>query len=186
MAVLRLDVSETGQNALPDICVHCGMPAIRYKRQVFTWIPGWMFALIPVLGQFSHVLLSARRQMHVWLPVCEEHEKSGHAADKCNARRLLIVALGAVLICTAGIAISVHRFHEGTFTREEAENFAKITCFSAVAICSAGGLLVILIGHKSMLHPTEITPSSITLSGVSEVFARTVEERRHSPPAEIG
>lgn len=73
---ITLTHEEVNNDALPELCVHCGRPAAHRRNETFAWAPTWV-GLLYYLGYVPGAVASSYfgRDMRVSLPVCQEHHE---------------------------------------------------------------------------------------------------------------
>ena len=166
MAKVILDRDECGEGFLPPVCIRCGEAATGVRQQYFQSTPPVLYLLVFICFPLFLVLFFVlRKKMNVALPVCERHQGMW-------LRRQLISTLGIVSIVGGVIG--------GVTFGYELDNLLD-TKGAGVAVVVIGLLVAAIcfgIAGLGMLRPTRITNDTITLSGVSPIFADTVEQYR--------
>jgi hypothetical protein len=169
MVRIRLGRYEAEQGHLPPLCMQCGAPATLFKPRRFLW------RRFRLRTSFDS-LVDPLKRATVVVPLCQKHYKAW--------RRWQVLArlgcLGALILGVLSIALilCLRAWQPGAAWVE------------ALARSLGGTLLLSLIALFVILRATqpirsvEITTESITLSGVSEEFARAVEAgaKRHPRP----
>src|SRR5438477_7402723 len=74
MGRLRLRMSDTKADRLPDACMVCGEPSKEYVRKNFSWFPPWVYATI-LLGVLPAFIVASvlTKRMRIDVPLCREH-----------------------------------------------------------------------------------------------------------------
>lgn len=166
MAEVTLSRADAQAGRLPALCVCCGEPAEEFRRHSFYDGP-FGLAVLP-LGY--HLLVFSR--IPTQLPVCALHR--GH----WRRRRLLV---WGSLVPLLGVV--------GPIGLLAMDNKALPVVVRLAATAGLGLILMwpvlYLATRVSSVHPTRITKTQLTLSGVAERFVRAARLRAYGgPPGE--
>jgi hypothetical protein len=182
MPSVRIDFEDLDADALPDLCMCCGAPAVTRKPRTFAWQPPWIAVLI-LVGCLPYVivalLLTKRRRMDV--PLCERHQ--GHWAWRLWTG---LIGFGVVLLLFfGGVAAMSVSSSSGTRGGDELGGML----FAAAMLGLVAWLILIAVVQSTAIRPAEITDFSITLQNVNYDFMRAYEQevrgygpRRGRPP----
>ncbi|HWG41460.1 MAG TPA: hypothetical protein VN688_01655 [Gemmataceae bacterium] len=176
MATLRLESYDGNVLELPDLCLKCGAPAALSKSKNFSWFPSWVWVLLFVCGLVPFAIVAAimTKRRRVEVPLCEEHKNHWMWRQVAILGGLLLV-LGLVF---GGILLADNQQGGGN---DPLSGF----------LCVAGpvGLIIWLIAiailQSTAIRPKEITDTSITLVGVSDVFIQAYEEDWRPSPERL-
>jgi hypothetical protein len=171
MATVRIQRSDV--NALPPVCVHCGVAAPHRREIEFVWHPWWGCVFLRLLGPLGGLILQAHleKRMKLGLPACPAHQTRAvwqpHAYFAGGAILLFLLGVGGVLLT-------------GEVDRRRLEQRAPLVlCGLAVAAVTYGGVGRIV--RTRLVRPTRITEEHLELDGVSEAFARAHHGERVEP-----
>lgn len=166
MARVTLDRDECSEGFLPPVCARCGEPATGTRSHDFLWHqPIIFFALICCFPLYVVLALVNRKRMNVALPVCDRHRGMW-------VRRQVALVAGVVSMF-AGVSFGA-AFGQEIDRVLNFDSTAPIAVFGGVL----AGVFLIAIAGLGSIRPTRISAESITLAGVSPVFADTVEQYR--------
>jgi hypothetical protein len=150
MATVRLDRCEARQGNLPPVCIRCGIAASGYRKKWFYYSPWWCCLGIP-FGD----------EVRLSVPFCLLHR---------NVWRWQQSVL-FVTICVLSFVFELVLFGLAS------QGKYAIPALTILGILLSGPWLVIvaMIGLKYLgIYATEVTPSSVTLTGVAAEFAEAV------------
>jgi len=156
----------TQVSSLPPICVCCGEPAARLRRQEFP-LQEAMSAAILAASAMLGGLLWTKRSITLNLPVCEYHRRRGRRSNRTFLR-------GTGLTAALGIATYVASEFDGAAAR-----------YLGVAAMLAFIVTIVAAMHEvdDGLKVKSPTNDSLTLSGVNGRFAEAAEMMSGSAPA---
>jgi len=168
MSILRLDSYNGDVEDLPDLCLKCGAPAALRKNKTFSWYPPWVAVLLLAgLIPFAIVALVLTKRSRVEVPLCEQH--TGHWWK----RQLLVIGTLLVLL-GGGFAVFL------ATVDNKGNDLSGLVCMGWVVLMIGWIVLAAIVQYTS-IRPKEITDTSITLTGVSDVFAEAYEEESDRP-----
>jgi hypothetical protein len=165
MARVRLGRREAETGDLPAVCMRCGEPSTLVRRKSFAWHPLWVYALVPVFClPFIVVAMVLTKHMRVQVPLCDAHKRHWRI-------RLGIIwgSFLALVLSSFAAVIIVSSLDQGDGGRDSGPG--AWVCLGPVvgAFC---WLISIPIIQHTLIHATEITDHSITLTQVSDGFVR--------------
>src|SRR5262249_26175320 len=164
MAKLFLYREDTTRDALPELCMKCGQPAVDHIRRPFSWYPPWVGLTILIAWPVTLVLiLVLTKKMTVDVPVCERHRGYWW-------KRQLLMFLPMLVFLFLGILLAV------AFDQMGEKDLVGLACLAFVLI-GVVWLFVAAAIQTMMIRPTEITDDSITLKNVDESFVQAFEHR---------
>jgi hypothetical protein len=155
-ATIRLD--EVAD--LPPICVCCGGPATRMRRQEFQFNAA-LSAAVLVAAAMLDALVWTKRGVTLALPVCEYHKRRGRRSNQTFFR-------GMALTIAFGVAAYL-----GAQFDDAAGSYLSVAAMFAF-------LVTILVGMHEVddgLAVKSLKDNSFTLSGVNRKFAEAIERR---------
>ena len=161
MATVRIRRSDV--NALPPLCVHCGVTAPHRREIEFVWHPWWGCVFLRLLGPLGGLILQAHleKRIKLGLPACTAHQ------TRAVWQPHTYFAVGTVLLFLLGIGGVVLM---GDGDRRQLERRAPaVLCGLAVAAVAYAGVCGIV--RTRLVRPTRITEQHVELEGVSEAFA---------------
>jgi hypothetical protein len=169
MATLEMGRRPLEDEDVPDLCMQCGAPAEVHREKTFSWYPPWVFVLLLAgLLPFIIVALVLTKKKRVPVPLCRAHRN--HWAWR-NAV-ILLSFLGLVgLVIGVSVLLNVAAGPNGF------DQYGGLVCAGSV-VGLVVWLVVVAVLQQTAIRPTEITDSSITLTGVSKEFVRAYEENR--------
>ncbi len=178
MATLRLESYDGNVLELPDLCMQCGEPAAVRKSKNFSWFPPWIWVLLFVCGllPFAIVGMIMTKRRRVEAPLCEEHK------NHWLWRQLLVVGSLLGVLAIGFIAWIVLINNEGNRGGDDA--LAGILCGGSV-ILLIGWIIMAAIVQSGSIRAKEITDTSITLAGVSEVFIQAYQDEWRPSPERL-
>jgi hypothetical protein len=149
---------------LPRVCMKCGARATTSKVIQFAWYPPWLLALVPfgVLPFLLVVALITKRQ-RVKVPFCDEHVNHFFLIRVMRALGYFGF-FGAPVLFGIGIAANPRG------------NLAGYLCVGWIVLILLYFAAVRVFALLTKIRPTEITDTSVTLTNVSEEFARAMED----------
>jgi hypothetical protein len=167
MARLTLDSEEYNGERLPLLCCRCGDNSTGLSRQTFLWYPKWIIVLFFVcLPVFFLVMLLMTKRRTIHLPTCDRHYYLA-------LKRRLLATLGTVIF--SGCIIWLSFQYSQPFDWEK--RFSDILI--PIQLTGIGiGVLLILLSVFASIRAVFIGPDSLTLAGVSQHFADSVEQYR--------
>src|SRR5947209_3877672 len=153
MGRLRLRISDTRADRLPDACMACGEPSKEYVRKDFSWFPPWIYATI-ALGVLLALILTSvmTKRMRVDIPLCHEH--FGHFRQRVV---LYWVLIGIWMISPVVITVMIMGLIGAGVLGEGA---GAAICPSIIVVFLA--FLAVMVVSKFTAIPPEITDNSIT------------------------
>jgi hypothetical protein len=154
---------------LPPVCVCCGEPATRTRRQEFR-LDGVRSAAVLVASAALGALAWTERGLTLELPVCERHRRRGRRGNRTFFR-------GMGLTAVLGVAAYVASYIDGMVG-----NYVAVAAMFAFIVT----LVVAMHEADDGLKVRSFTPDSITLAGVDPRFAQAVERLAVSSAAEAG
>jgi hypothetical protein len=161
MASVRLDFYDLDDDALPDVCMKCGAPAVTRNQKTFSWHPSWALVLL-LLGLLPYVIaaLILTKRRRVSIPFCETHKNHW---------------LWRVLFALGSLAVPLLLFAAGVAA--DSAGLAVAGVLSAIV-----WLIAVAVVFNTAINVVEITDDSIKLRNVGGEFVRAYEEmdRGHS------
>lgn len=179
MAVIRLGRYEARQGHLPPVCIRCGIAAAVYRRKVFTFCPWWIYLGIPfALFPFFILAWLWSKSAPVTIPLCSLHRYLWRWQHY-----VLIVACAGVSVLFGLIPFAL--LFQGHYASDKEEKIFLVASLATIAgpyLYLGATLALKYLG----IHATEVTTTSITLTGVAPEFAEAlrVEHRRESSDQE--
>jgi hypothetical protein len=164
MATVRIQRSDV--NALPPVCVHCGISAPHRREIEFVWHPWWGCVFLRLFGPLGGLILQTHleKRMTLGLPACPAHH--GRAVWQPHT----YFAIGALLLFLLGVG---GVFLTGDADRPQLERRApSVLCALAVAAVAYAGAGRVV--RTRLVRTTRITEEHLELEGVSEAFARAL------------
>src|SRR5947209_5600599 len=143
---------------LPPVCVCCGEPATRTRRQEFALGRGLSAAVLATSVMLGGLAWTSRG-LTLTLPVCDYHRKRGRRSNQTFFRgTLLAVALGAAA-------------YIGSLFDGAAANYLGVAAALAFVVT------VVAAMHEADdgLGVKGLTADALTLTGVSRKFAEAAE-----------
>lgn len=178
-------VEDGDQTALAScgMCIRCGQPSDRLKNHKFTWYPLWVSTLAVVgllfcLPMALVVVLAGTRRKWLKVPVCERH--AGHWMWRLMLIPLFtllgVIAFGvlAVLLITAQVPVRLGPGPGGNIDP------GGLACFGVIVL-GLVWLVMVSVLQSGSIRPLEISDTGITLTNVSEDFARTFRDELRRP-----
>lgn len=150
---------------LPAICVCCGRPATRMRRQEFR-LDAVLSAATLAASVLAGGLAWTERKVALTLPVCEYHRRRGR-----QSTRTLIWGMAL----TGGLGAAAYL---GSLFGGPASNYLAVAAMFTFIVTLVVGMHEVDDGLKVK----SLTTDSITLAGVHRAFAEAVW--RQSDPAE--
>jgi hypothetical protein len=168
----RARIRLTTVHDLPPVCACCGEPAEATKSQKFVWNPPWLLVVALFFGALPLLFLIplTRRSATLEVPVCDHHARRGWRAAKVL---LVGLALAALVAGVGYLLLTVDR-SLGENVLWGAGGVALVSSFAAIFV------------SDNNIRVKEIDDRYITVSGVSDEFARTVAEGHHRPVVPAG
>ncbi len=166
MGVLRLDCYERNVYDLPELCMKCGAPATVHKQKTFSWFPPWVWVLLFVCGllPFAIVAMILTKRRTIGAPLCEEHK------NHWLWRQLVIVG-GFFALIAIGFMSAI----ASDISRGGDDTVGGLLCGMTLV-----GLVIWLIAavilQAAAIRASEITDTSLTLTGVSDAFIEAFEQ----------
>jgi hypothetical protein len=153
----RLEIREYG---MPPCCLRCGARTHDRILKTFVWNPLWFFGEI-ILWPMSFLIESRRVEYTMEIPLCTAHRQHW-------AWQKVIVAAQVLGLWTAGVV---------AFGLSSERNPLLVWIIAIVnVVCPL--LLVGPLAKSTAIRAVEITSQSITLTGVSDKFASTLNKIR--------
>ena len=165
---------------LPEVCMRCGAVSTQKLRHTFSWHAqgasslNHAFGLVAVLvgavvkGAFS-------KHMVVCVPLCEKHK------DHWSTRSLL---LWGYALTMALVYLGTGMLLFGNRNNGQHESETGTACLVTIFLTFVWVFLIRVVEHTA-IRATEITESSISLTGVSRKFVegldQMVKERLNHP-----
>jgi hypothetical protein len=153
----RVTIRSDRPDKLPSLCVCCGRPATRMRRQEFR-IEGAASAAVLTASVMLGALAWTERGVSLALPVCDYHRRRGR-----RSTRTLVRGTGLTAILGAGAYLS-------SFASGEVANYLGVAAMFAFIITIVVGMHEVDDG----LRVRCLTPTSLTLTGVHRAFAEAV------------
>lgn len=167
MATLRLGRFEARQGHLPPVCSRCGTAASVYRKKVFFYSPLWIYLGIP-FGMVPFFILAWYRSKSapVRVPLCSLHQNLWRWQQPVLITACSIVSVGFGLIPLALV-------FQGRYAADKEQ---KILVVASLAVLAGIYLYVgAMIALKYLgIHATEVTTSSVTLTGVAAEFVEAL------------
>ena len=155
-AKIRLDkVAE-----LPPVCVCCGEPATRIRRQEFR-LNAALSAATLITSAMLGALVWTERGVTLALPVCEYHKRRGRRSNRTFFR-------GMALTLALGVAAYL-----GAQFNDAAGSYLSVAALFAFIVT----ILVAMHEVDDGLGVRSLKGDSLTLGGVNRKFAEAVERR---------
>src|SRR5262245_55160647 len=167
MARVRIRFDEV--TALPPVCVCCGAPATRVRRQEFQ-LNAALSAAVLVTAAALGALVWTKRGVALSLPVCEYHQRRGRRSNQTFVR-------GMLLTVAFGVAAYV-----GSQFDTAAGNYLSVAAMLAFIVTLVVGMSEVDDG----LGVKSLSGDALTLSGVHRKFADAVERREPGPASSAG
>ncbi len=182
MPTIDLDWREVREDEFPFLCMCCGREADQREWRIFRWLPWWKpvlavlvgvlalpIGIVPILGRFfyTHLMKSLTKPetMEVRVPLCSEHQ--GHWR-----RRAWVTWGGFLILLAIGIGLAVG------IVNQAIPEWSWI----AMAVCGFGWITAASLAHLTTVRAVRITGTTVTLAGVSAVFAETLQTDRQAKP----
>jgi hypothetical protein len=148
----------------------CGEPASATKTKQMSWCPPWVGVLI-LAGLLPYVIVASimTQRARIQAPLCDQHQ--GHWFNR-NALMwgsfFLLGLVGAGLIALVS-----------TLPRQNPndDSLFGIACLGSVVLFVVW-VIIAIVCQNTAIRPTEITPTHITLTGVSDGFVDAVEDAK--------
>jgi hypothetical protein len=170
MATLRLVGKPIDNEDIPDLCMKCGTLAEQRKDKTFNWYPPWVYVLILVnLVAFAIVAVVLTKKRRVPVPLCTAHR------NHWLWRQLVLVG---GFVGLAGLIVLFVILASDNAKPRRGDDYTGLICVGSVAALIVW-LLAAVVLQATAIRPTEITDYSITLTNVSEEFARAYKENRN-------
>jgi hypothetical protein len=165
MARVSLDLGRAHRGDLPPVCICCGIEATEYRDKMFSLSP---FGIPLFIFPAWVAILPGR----VWVraPFCESHKNYWR-------RRLARIVGGLILAILPGI-VGFPILIDAT-NRDIARLGAGLCLVSWIALL-AWIVLTVWIQWRG-IRLTQVTPILITLSNVSDAFAKAVKIGQELP-----
>jgi hypothetical protein len=199
MAKIQLGRYEADEGELPALCMYCGSAAHLLKQRTFAWHSRWIFVypalfvvfwlfltlwlkdrtllwqplgifLCIVLAVFSWLVPSLlfTRRMPVRVPLCGQHQNHWRWRGWFTYGGVAGLAVFFLGLSFAGEELS---------ERGVALDVSSFACMG-VSLAGVVWLIALLLIQTSVIHPTEITDISITLTCVSPRFAAALKQEQ--------
>jgi hypothetical protein len=154
---------------LPMVCMCCGAPATCSKEKKLGWFPGWIYLLAPIGGlPFFVALVLLRKMMTVKMPLCHRH-RFPWLKQQMFAAFVLVYVL---VLPWVMIVLSVEA--EKSLGRGNPLSGALLFGWLiGIPIL----FVLVLVLRRFSVYPRKITTDSITLGGVSSLFAEKLQDR---------
>jgi hypothetical protein len=168
MAQVKMGRYEVEKRELPGVCARCGQPTRYYKTKNFSWYPPWIgITILIALPVFLILALVMTKRMTVGVPLCDKHKYHWGV-------RLAIILLGLLAVILIGVGALVLG---GMISDSDKDTGATIM---GLGMAGAGvlflvWLITVVVVQSTAIRPTEITDTSITLTGLSDAFVEAVE-----------
>jgi hypothetical protein len=159
MADVRLDFYDLDAEALPDVCMKCGAPAVARPMKTFSWMPVWARMMPPIIAMF---FVKRRR---VPMPMCEQHK------NYWTVRYLIgFGGLGLFLLLLIGgiflLAVDEHG----------AGGVLGLLCLAASGLVFLALLVALIVLSVGQIGVFEITDDSIVLKNIHPDFKQAYRE----------
>jgi hypothetical protein len=145
---------------LPPVCVCCGQPATRVRRQEFR-LDGALAAAVLAVSVLAGDLVLTEHGVTLALPVCEYHRRRGRRSTRTLVR-------GMALTGGLGAAAYLAALFGGP-----ASNYLAVAAMFAFIVTIVVGMHEVDDGLKVQ----SLTADSVTLAGVHRTFAEAVGRR---------
>lgn len=187
MATIELSREESREGDLPFVCMVCGHAGHRYRRQIISYSPWWIYLGLP-LGIVPYLILawffSHRRRLRA--PLCELHQFHWLWRYAVSFGWLL----GNACLLVASLFLLFFLYVEGP--RPRSHDLRLAVYF--VLIGSEVGLvlwpLLALTLKYTGIYASAVSPHSMTLTGVADEFIEALhvhrEDRRPNLDREFG
>jgi hypothetical protein len=189
MATVKLFADELEEGGLPPVCMRCGAPADVFRPKRFSWGPGWVMALLiagvlcsgPLFLVALILLPILLRTRRVVVPLCGRHRN--------HWLPLAVLLYGGLATLATLISLSVLLYW---LTEGQSELAGWLCGGSALLFFCLLFPAAVLQVHT--IRAVEITPETITLTGVAREFVRALDGGRppdvagagEGPPPEAG
>jgi hypothetical protein len=150
---------------LPPICVCCGEPATRVRRQEFP-LSRALSAAILVTSAILNALVWTKRTITLTLPVCEYHRRRGRQSNQTFFR-------GMVLTAVIGVAAYLASQFD-----DAVGNYLGVAVMIVFIVTIVVGMHEVDDGLKVK----SLSSDSLMLTGVNRKFAEAVEMLVGCPP----
>ena len=167
MADVRLDFYDLDEDALPDVCMKCGAPAVVRPVKQFSWVPLWARFIPPIIAVF---FIKRRR---VPIPLCEQH--------KNHWTMRYVIGIGGILLLL-GMFMG-----GGVLYGANVDNDPNgpLTMLGGLLLAAAGVLFIawlitIIALAATQIQVAEITDDTILLKNVHYDFTQAYRE--HARP----
>lgn len=150
-------------NPPPMLCMRCGAKATHCKKHQFIWAP-------PHLRMMGWIGWLFSKYMTVNVPLCDQHKLHFW-------KPLIVFGIGfatIVLLMILIIPVSIL----GAASLGPAGGFAGVAIFALIFVAFIGMFAALIWAAFTTLRALEITDRDITLTGVSETYARAFETQR--------
>lgn len=162
MARVRLGRFEVEAQQLPPVCIVCGAPATEHRTKNFSWFPPWVVVLLLLgLPVFIIVALILTRRMRVTAPLCAEHRQHWSS-------RQFAMLVSTFVFLPVAFMVMVNFSPMG-----RDDDLGGLICLG-LTVLGLTWVGILVAAQHTGVRPAEITDRSITLIGVSQVFADAV------------
>jgi hypothetical protein len=166
---LWLNPRENAVYDLPRVCMKCGAEARHFTKKQFSWYPPWVWLLLLcTIWPFIIATLILTKRKTVEVPMCDKHRY--HFLIRILAGGgvfSFMLVVGFVLMGLVG---------DDNGPRNGADNLAPFACMGWMVLLLGFVLGFGIYNQLTTIRPTSITDREITLTNVSPVFVRAVEE----------
>src|SRR5262245_10571272 len=145
---------------LPPVCVCCGDPATRVRRQEFR-LDGALSAAVLAASVLAGGLAWTEHGVTLVLPVCESHRRRGRRSTQTLVRGMAL---------TAGLGAAAYL---GAQFDGPASNYLSVAAMLAFIVTLVVGMHEVDDGLKVK----SLTADAVTLAGVHRTFAEAVGRR---------
>jgi hypothetical protein len=156
---------EAEKGDLPQICMCCGAPATVRTKQIFCSGADWVMTILGAVV-IRHDISDMTNRTAVWTCFCERH------GSYWAKRRLLVVCslAGMVFLPFGGLTFL------STIELGGADLLMQLWIASVGLLI--GWIILTVSVYRHTIRATEVTVSSITLTGVCEEYFQAVEDYR--------
>jgi hypothetical protein len=155
MARVSIHLADLGD--MPPVCVCCGKPATRVRKQEFR-LDGLLSATVTAASALAGGLAWTDRGVSLHLPVCEYHRKQGRKSNRTFFNGMAVTAV-------LGVAAYAASFFGG-----QASGFIAVVAMFAFMATLVAAMHEVDDGLKVK----SLTRDTLTLTGVSRAFAEAV------------
>ncbi|HEV2946682.1 MAG TPA: hypothetical protein VGX70_04865 [Gemmataceae bacterium] len=170
MTAICIERYEAEQGDLPHMCMCCGAPATVRNKQIFCTGVDWIMTILGAV-MIRHDISDMTNRVAVWTSFCERH------GSYWAKRRLLLGGslAGAVFLPFGGlIFLSINQMGGA--------DLLNLLWLVSVGLFIGWIILAVNI-YRHTIRATEVTITSIKLTGVCKEYMQAVEENRSAKAA---